>query len=539
MRSRNLIILITTLFLLTATAFGQTSWLDRPLNRNWNNGDGIVPQAPRTLVAIDERCREQIRTPESLSDRAVTRAGWSLFGSSQTYGPVTVVLAMSGVDGQCRPNEYNGFVFVANRFAGTLSPTRVSSRTDGAFGRIQLFNATSMSAEFARYTSSDPLCCPSQTSTVMYSITGGARPVVKADTVNTGKSCDTVGGDIGTQDNVVSGTVTYRQRVALPANAVLYVRLLDVSRADAPAITVAEDRIDMAGKQVPVSFEFAYDRVKIQERNRYVMRAEIRDGDRLLFTTDTSYPVITQSNPKTVDIVLAQVGGGGGGGGQRENMVRGTVTYRQRIAMPPNSQVVVKLVDSADPNGRPVAETTVSTLNRQVPISFELPYEMRDINRQRSYELQAEIRSGGALQFKTASGVPVTLRGTNQSDSVELVVVPAVDGPQPITGQELSLSKLGAGSMVIGNRGTMFLIRSSVVVRTNGDATVTLSRLDGSTTFTGKLTYFDANTLRITAASSGDASASGEIEIRYNGRSLTSVTARSLVLDGQDVTIRF
>jgi len=535
MRARNLFILIATLFVLTAGAIGQTSWLDRPLNRNWNNGNGVIPQAPRGAGPIDGRCREQIRTPESLADRAVTRAGWSLFGASQTYGPATVVMAMAGVDGQCRPNEYNGFVFVNNRFAGTLSPTAVNSRSDGAFGRIQLFNLKNLSAEFVRYTSSDPLCCPSQTSTVMYNIADGARAVVNAETVNTAKNCEY--DDVAqTQDNIVSGTVTYRQRIALPPTAVLIVRLIDVSRADAPSATIAEDRIDMAGKQVPVSFEFAYDRVKIQERNRYAMRAEIRDGDRLLFTTDTSYPVITQGNPRTVEIVLAQVGGGGGG--QRDNLIRGTVTYRQRMAMPPSSEIKVRLVDSADAGGRAVAETTVSALNRQVPIAFELPYEMRDINRQRNYELQAEIRSAGVLRFKTAAGVPVTLRG-NQTDGVELVVVATTDGPEPITGKNLSLSKIGVGSIQIGNRGSAIIITGNVTVRTDGSAEVSLTRSNGPVVFSGKLTFFDANTLRITVSNSGDADASGEIEIRYNGRSLTSVAARSLVMDGQDVVVRF
>lgn len=537
MRSRILILLIITLSISAATVFGQTSWLDRPLNRNWNNGDGMVPSAPRTFAPIDARCRASVRTPESLADRAVTRAGWSLFGPSQSYGTVTVVMAMAGVDGQCRPNNYNAFVFVANRFAGTLSPTAVDSRTDGAFGRIQLFNQTSLSAEFSRYTSTDPLCCPSQTSTVNYSIGTGARSVVKADTVDTSAACRNDDGP-QTQDNVVSGTVTYRQRLALPQTAVLMVRLLDASRLDTAASVIAEDRIDLAGKQVPVPFDLAYDRGKIEERNRYVIRAEIRDGERLLFTTDTSHPVITQGNPRNVEITLAQVGGGGGGGGQRDNTIRGTVTYRQRIALAPNSEVKVRLVDSGEPTGRAVAETTVSTGNRQVPIAFELPFEMRDINRQRTYELQAEIRSGGQLRFKTERGVPVTLRG-NQTDSVELVVVTASEGPEPITGQTLSVSKFGTGSMQIGDRGAMFLIRGSVVVRANDDAEVTLSRLDGSITFSGKLTLFESNTLRITATNSGTADASGEIEVRYSGRSLTSLTASNLVVDGQNVTIRF
>ena len=80
---RDRIPIFVATFLITAgVALGQSSWLDRPLNNNWNKGDGIVPNAPRTLAPIEERCRQQLRNPESLADRAVTRAGWSLFGAA-------------------------------------------------------------------------------------------------------------------------------------------------------------------------------------------------------------------------------------------------------------------------------------------------------------------------------------------------------------------------------------------------------------------------------------------------------------------------
>ena len=51
----------------------------------------------------------------------------------------------------------------------------------------------------------------------------------------------------------VTGRVTYRQRIALPPDAVVVVRVLDVSRADAPSITVAEQRIPVE-HQVPIPF---------------------------------------------------------------------------------------------------------------------------------------------------------------------------------------------------------------------------------------------------------------------------------------------
>lgn len=534
--------LFLTLFVLTfsAAAYGQISWLDRPLDTNWNNGSGVVPNVPRNVGRIEGNCLEQVRPPESLADRAVTRAGWSLFGASQTYGQVTLVMAMADVDGMCRPNNYNGFVFVANRFVGTLSPTATAARSDGAIGSVNLFSPKRITAEFARYTSSDALCCPSQKSFVEYSITTGTRPVIKVDDVRTEKECRDTGGPIETQDNVVSGTVTYRQRSALPPTAVLLVKIVDVSRADASATVITEQRIETAGKQVPISFDMAYDRSKIQDRNRYAVQAEIRDGGRLLFITDTSYPVITQGSPRNVEITLVPVGGGGQGGGpgRGDGVIRGNVTYRQRSALPPNSEVRVWLVDSADPKGPAVAETTFSTGTRQVPFAFELQYEQRNINRQRNYELQAEIKTGGKLAFMTEAGKAVTLRG-NQPESVELVVVPASDGPEAITGRSLSVSKFGTGSIKIGDRPAQFLIRGSVTVKTDGTAEVSLSSLENTTTFTGKLVFFDSTTVRIVIDGSGDADASGEIEVKYNGRNLRSLSATSLMLDGQSVALRF
>ena len=514
----------------------QSSWLDRPMGRNWNAGVTDVPQAPRVLVAISERCRDQIRTPDSLSDRAVTRAGWSLFGASQTFGQATVTGAMASTDVQCRPTQYNYFVFVNNRFAGTLSPDMMISRTDSSIVDVNLLSETAITAEFARYRSSDPASSPSQRSVVIYRI-NRERNIVDARGVNTVAGCPIVDDGISTQDNVVSGTVTYRPQRPLTANAVLLVRLVDVSRQGGPADTIAEDRIDVGGRQAPFSFDLAYERNRVQERNRYAIQAEIRDGERLLYTTDTSIPVITQGNPRSVEITLVSVGGGGGFG-NRQNVIRGSVTYRQRIALGANSDARVWLVDSGDPNGRPVAETTVQFGNRQVPLDFELPYEMRDINRQRNYEVWAEIRTGAQVRFRTERGTAVTLRG-NQTENLELVLVLARPLIEPITGQNLDLSKLGAGSLQIEGGSTMFLIGANVIVRTNGDASVRLSRLGGSVTFSGKLTFFDSSTMRISVESSGNANASGEIEVRYNGRSLGAISSRDLVLDGQNVTVRF
>lgn len=109
----------------------------------------------------------------------------------------------------------------------------------------------------------------------------------------------------------VTGTVTYRQRIALPPDAVVTVRVEDVSRADAPADLIGEQVIKTEGKQVPIPFTVAYDRADIEEGHRYNVGARIEDGSgKLLFISDTLIPVITGGKPTAdIEIVVVPVGG--------------------------------------------------------------------------------------------------------------------------------------------------------------------------------------------------------------------------------------
>lgn len=95
----------------------------------------------------------------------------------------------------------------------------------------------------------------------------------------------------------VSGTVTYLQRIALPPEATVTVRLQDVSRMDAPAILIGEQRIPAAGRQVPIPFEIAYDPAGIDERMTYTVSARIEHDGRLLMVNDTAFPAITRGAP--------------------------------------------------------------------------------------------------------------------------------------------------------------------------------------------------------------------------------------------------
>ena len=105
----------------------------------------------------------------------------------------------------------------------------------------------------------------------------------------------------------IEGTATFRERMALPATAVLEATLEDVSRADAPAGTIARTRVSPAGNP-PIAFTISYDPAKIIPGRRYAVRARILVDERLLFTTDTAAPVITSGHPRKVSLMLRKAG---------------------------------------------------------------------------------------------------------------------------------------------------------------------------------------------------------------------------------------
>jgi putative lipoprotein len=102
----------------------------------------------------------------------------------------------------------------------------------------------------------------------------------------------------------VTGTVTYRERIALTPTAVITVKLVDVSRADAPAVVLGEQVIRAEGRQVPFAFAIAYDPAQIKPQYTYAVQARIEDSGGLRFVSDRMYPVLTRDAPNHVDMVL-------------------------------------------------------------------------------------------------------------------------------------------------------------------------------------------------------------------------------------------
>jgi putative lipoprotein len=112
-------------------------------------------------------------------------------------------------------------------------------------------------------------------------------------------------GTLAAAEVTIDGEVFYRERIALPPNAVVNVRLMDVSLADAPAAVVAEQTIEPAG-QVPIAFQLTFDPAVVQPKITYAVQARITVGDELWFITDQRYAV-DPLEPEPQKIMLRMV----------------------------------------------------------------------------------------------------------------------------------------------------------------------------------------------------------------------------------------
>lgn len=102
--------------------------------------------------------------------------------------------------------------------------------------------------------------------------------------------------NLGQQDSdleQVTGTLTYRERIALPDNARITVTLADVSKMDAPAEVISRQVFLAEGKSVPFQYALNFTRDEINPKYTYAVSARIEVDGKLMFITDTANRVLT------------------------------------------------------------------------------------------------------------------------------------------------------------------------------------------------------------------------------------------------------
>lgn len=110
--------------------------------------------------------------------------------------------------------------------------------------------------------------------------------------------------DMGT----VTGSLAYRERIALPDNARITVALSDVSKMDVAAEVISSQAFMSEGKQAPYDFSLRYKLQDIKSSHTYAISARIEVNGKLIFITDTANHVITDASiTNNLDLMLVKV----------------------------------------------------------------------------------------------------------------------------------------------------------------------------------------------------------------------------------------
>ena len=104
---------------------------------------------------------------------------------------------------------------------------------------------------------------------------------------------------------VVRGSIVYREKVSLPADAEIVVQLLDMTRPDKPILN-AEATFKSDGRQVPIPFSLAFDPAKVTGR-LHAVHASIRFGGRTQFVTGARVNIDPAAPPQS--LVMTVVAG--------------------------------------------------------------------------------------------------------------------------------------------------------------------------------------------------------------------------------------
>jgi uncharacterized lipoprotein YbaY len=137
--------------------------------------------------------------------------------------------------------------------------------------------------------------------------TTAGQPSVQVSIAPDGAQIIEVNDIVQTNFASVTGTVTYLPRIAMPPSAVLEVSLVDVSRADAPAIVLASQSTVFGDRQVPIPFELVYNPNQIDPRFSYAVQARILVDGQLRFINTSRFGVITQGHPTEIEVQVDPV----------------------------------------------------------------------------------------------------------------------------------------------------------------------------------------------------------------------------------------
>lgn len=184
--------------------------------------------------------------------------------------------------------------------------------------------------------------------------------------------------------------------VPLPSDAELTVRILDISRADAPAAIVAE-RVQKSLGQFPVNLFFVpYDPAKVKPNARYAVSASIAAPSGLRLQTQTITPVTLGGGVEYVKLEAVRVSA------PSMASLSGRVSWPSQPALSGNAKLTVRLVEAGYAT---VAEKTYLLDDLGFSNRFSLEYDTTLLSTSGRYVLIASLRTGEKVLFRASQEV--------------------------------------------------------------------------------------------------------------------------------------
>jgi uncharacterized lipoprotein YbaY len=96
--------------------------------------------------------------------------------------------------------------------------------------------------------------------------------------------------------------------------------------------------------------------------------------------------------------------------GDLQRVLTGTVNFHVDEPLPPDTVVLVRLVDTSNPSGAPMqlGEQTV-THPGQPPVPFRIEYQADDALLRHGLTIEARVSIGGKVRFYNVNGYALTL----------------------------------------------------------------------------------------------------------------------------------
>jgi uncharacterized lipoprotein YbaY len=138
----------------------------------------------------------------------------------------------------------------------------------------------------------------------------------------------------------ITGTITYRDRSALPRDAIATVELREIVRSGVPPITLARQTVTGI-RSVPIQFSLDYDPTQVDSRRQYYLHASITSQGREIYGMRSDVPILGGRPTSNVQLLVESTTGfpaGTTAPNKQEQLAQITQWFRQYLGREPRSQ---------------------------------------------------------------------------------------------------------------------------------------------------------------------------------------------------------